>query len=112
VVGDSYYYLNLVMANRFQLDLKTFELSTHTSNLSLSITSVAFLYDVPLLDVTQDVLRSLIRSKRLWLLPCGHCRLDVHVQLDDCDILQQEHSFFEFIADAIRQCSVNSPPRL
>ncbi|KAI1132533.1 hypothetical protein F5Y10DRAFT_292939 [Nemania abortiva] len=93
------------MADRFQLDLKTFELSGRTFGLSLSMTSAAFIDDVPLRNVTKDDLSSLIQSKQLWLLPRGLCRLDVHVQLDECDIIWREEQdyFFEFIADAICQ---------
>ncbi|KAI0112216.1 hypothetical protein GGR51DRAFT_568998 [Nemania sp. FL0031] len=90
------------MANRFQIDLKTFEISSQALNLSLSMTSVAFIYDVPL-NITQDELSCLILSKQLWLLPRGLCRLEVRVQLDECDSTWREEQdcFFDFIADAI-----------
>ncbi|RYC60125.1 hypothetical protein CHU98_g6081 [Xylaria longipes] len=92
------------MANRFQLDLKTFEISSLTPNILLSMTSVAFIYDVPLQNITQDNLSSLIQSKQLWLLPRGLCRLDVRMQLGECDIREDERAgFFEFIADTICQ---------
>ncbi|KAI1172331.1 hypothetical protein F4777DRAFT_516885 [Nemania sp. FL0916] len=95
------------MADCLQINLKTFEVSSRAFDLSLSMTSVAFLYDVPILNVTQDDLLSLIQSKQLWLLPCGTCRLDVHVQLDEFDSWQKEQDgFFEFIADTIYQSSV------
>ncbi|KAI0541615.1 hypothetical protein GGR58DRAFT_528710 [Xylaria digitata] len=94
------------MANRFQLDLKAFNVSSKTFNLSLSMTSSAFIYDVPLNNITQDDLRSLIQSKQLWLLPRGVCRLDVHVYLGECDILREERNgFLEFIADTVCQSS-------
>ncbi|KAI1753684.1 hypothetical protein F4782DRAFT_65335 [Xylaria castorea] len=92
------------MAKRFQLDLKTFDISSQASKLSLSMTSVAFIYDVPLQNVTQENLSSLIQSKQLWLLPRGLCRLDVRMQLGECDAWEDERaSFFEFIADTIYQ---------
>ncbi|KAI0552837.1 hypothetical protein F4679DRAFT_52454 [Xylaria curta] len=92
------------MARHLQLDLKTFDISSQTSELSLSMASVAFIYDVPLQSVTQENLSSLIRSKQLWLLPRGLCRLDVRIQLGECDIGGEERAdFFEFIADTICQ---------
>lgn len=97
------------MADRFRLDLKTFEISTDSFNVSLSMTSVAFIYNVPLRDITQEDLSSLIRSKQLWLLPRGLCRLDIRVQLDECDIIwrEEQDGFFEFIADVICQSAVS-----
>ncbi|KAI0449634.1 hypothetical protein F5B21DRAFT_519961 [Xylaria acuta] len=95
------------MAKRFQLDLKTFDISSQTSELSLSMTSVAFIYDVPLQNITQENIGSLIQSKQLWLLPRGLCRLDVHIRLGECDIRGDGRAaFFEFIADAICQYSL------
>ncbi|KAI1151134.1 hypothetical protein F4825DRAFT_477425 [Nemania diffusa] len=96
------------MADRFRLDLKTFEISTDSFNVSLSMTSVAFIYNVPLRDITQEDLSSLIRSKQLWLLPRGLCRLDIRVQLDECDIIwrEEQDGFFEFIADVICQSAL------
>ncbi|KAF2966153.1 hypothetical protein GQX73_g7437 [Xylaria multiplex] len=89
------------------LDLKAFNVSSKTFNLSLSMTSSAFIYDVPLSNITQDDLRSLIQSKQLWLLPRGVCRLDVHVYLGECDISRQERDgFLKFIADTVCQSSV------
>ncbi|KAI1111201.1 hypothetical protein F5Y14DRAFT_317711 [Nemania sp. NC0429] len=95
------------MADRFQLDLKTIEISGQDFDLSLSMTSVAFIYDVPLRDITPDELSSLIQSKQLWLLPCGVCRLDLHVQLGECDIWPEERDdFFEFVGHTICQSSL------
>ncbi|KAI3340311.1 hypothetical protein F4824DRAFT_517685 [Ustulina deusta] len=95
------------MANRFRFDLKTFEVSSKTFDLSLSMTSRAFIYDVGLGNITQDDLSSLILSKQLWLLPRGLCRLDVHVRLGECDIRGDERDdFLDFIADTICQSSV------
>ncbi len=96
------------MANRFRFDLKTFEVSSKTFDLSLSMTSRAFIYDVGLGNITQDDLSSLILSKQLWLLPRGLCRLDVHVRLGECDIRGDERDdFLDFIADTICQSSVS-----
>lgn len=96
------------MADRFQLGLKTIEISGQTFDLALSMTSVAFIYDVPLRNITQNKLSSLILSKQLWLLPCGVCRLDVHVQLGKCGIGQEERGdFFEFVGHTICQSSVS-----
>ncbi|KAJ8133126.1 hypothetical protein O1611_g498 [Lasiodiplodia mahajangana] len=91
------------MSDYSQINLKRFELSSPTLNLSLSVTSVAFIYDVPLSITSQDDLSSLILSKKLWLLPPGLCRLEVCVKLDDCDSTwrEEQEGFFDFIADAI-----------
>ncbi|KAI0436360.1 hypothetical protein F4803DRAFT_572566 [Xylaria telfairii] len=92
------------MADHLEYNLKTFHISSQTFNLSLSMTSVAFIYDVPFQNITQEELSSLIQSKQLWLLPRGLCRLDVHMQLGECDIGRDKRvSFLEFIADAICQ---------
>ncbi|TRX97440.1 hypothetical protein FHL15_001718 [Xylaria flabelliformis] len=92
------------MARHLQLDLKTFDISSQNSALSLSMTSVAFIYDVPLQNVTQENLSSLIRSKQLWLLPRGLCRLDVRIQLGECDIgVGERADFFELVANTICQ---------
>ncbi|KAI1428726.1 hypothetical protein F5Y12DRAFT_628803 [Xylaria sp. FL1777] len=93
------------MAGRFQLDLKTFEVSSKTFNLSLSMTSRAFIYDTRLGNMPQDDISSLIRSKQLWLLPRGLCRLDVHVRMGECNISREErHGFLDSIADIVCQC--------
>ncbi|KAI1433187.1 hypothetical protein GGR50DRAFT_516331 [Xylaria sp. CBS 124048] len=95
------------MADRFRIGLKTFEISSKTFDLSLSMTSTAFIYHIPLCDTTPDHLTSLIQSKQLWLLPRGPCRLDVHVQLPECDARTEETvDFLEFIADTICQSSL------
>ncbi|KAI1162612.1 hypothetical protein F5B18DRAFT_652405 [Nemania serpens] len=95
------------MADRFQLDLKTIEISGQIFDLSLSMTSVAFIYNVPLRNITQSGLSSLILSKQLWLLPCGVSRLDVHVPLGECDIWrEQQGDFFEFVGHTICQSSL------
>ncbi|KAI0804919.1 hypothetical protein GGR55DRAFT_307288 [Xylaria sp. FL0064] len=95
------------MAHGFQLDLKTFEVSSKTFSLSLSMSSIAFIYDPQLSGLTQDNLNSLIQSKRLWLLPRGVCRLDVRLCLGECDNLRQTRDdFLEFVADTISQSSV------
>ncbi|KAI0194771.1 hypothetical protein EV127DRAFT_509038 [Xylaria flabelliformis] len=92
------------MARHLQLDLKTFDISSQNSELSLSMTSVAFIYDVPHQNVTQENISSLIRSKQLWLLPRGLCRLDVRIQLGECDIgVEERANFFELIANTICQ---------
>lgn len=99
------------MADRFQLDLKTIEISGQIFDLSLSMTSVAFIYNVPLRNITQSGLSSLILSKQLWLLPCGVSRLDVHVPLGECDIWrEQQGDFFEFVGHTICQSSVSRLP--
>lgn len=92
------------MADRSQVDLRTFEISSQDFDLSLFMTSVAFIYDVSLGNVTAKDLSSLIQSKQLWLLPRGHCRLDMHVQSDERDVWQD--GFLEFIADTVHQSSV------
>ncbi|KAI1281625.1 hypothetical protein F5Y07DRAFT_265439 [Xylaria sp. FL0933] len=95
------------MAHGFQLDLKTFEVSSKTFSLSLSMSSRAFIYDPQLSGLTQDNVNSLIQTKRLWLLPRGVCRLDVRLCLGECDNLRQNREdFLEFIADTINQSSV------
>ncbi|KAJ2985417.1 hypothetical protein NUW58_g5540 [Xylaria curta] len=97
------------MADRFLLDLKTLEISSWSFESSLSVASVAFVYDVPppLQHTTQDFLRSLIRSKQLWLLPRGLCRLDIHVKLSKRDIWQGERDgFLGLVADAVCQASL------
>ncbi|KAI1349387.1 hypothetical protein F5Y01DRAFT_327457 [Xylaria sp. FL0043] len=95
------------MAYGFQLDLKTFEVSSKTFSLSLSMSSRAFIYDPQLSGLTQDNLNSLIQSKRLWLLPRGACRLDVRLCLGECDNLRQNRDdFLQFVADTVSQSSV------
>ncbi|GAW13233.1 hypothetical protein ANO14919_026130 [Xylariales sp. No.14919] len=95
------------MDNRIKLDLKAFEISSKTFDLSLSVTSSAFIYDVPLRNTTQDHLKSLIQSKQLWLLPRGFCRLDVQVDLGECNVSREERDgFLEFIADTLCQSSI------
>ncbi|KAI0426607.1 hypothetical protein F5Y09DRAFT_351079 [Xylaria sp. FL1042] len=95
------------MANRFHLDLKTFEVSSRMFDLSLSMTSRAFIYDTQLSSLTQDNLSSLIQTKRLWLLPRGVCRMDVQLRLGECGNFRQERDdFIEFIADTVCQSSV------
>ncbi|KAI3319197.1 hypothetical protein HD806DRAFT_548761 [Xylariaceae sp. AK1471] len=97
----------LTMADRFELGLKAFEISSKGFNLSLSVTSAAFIYDVPLHNATHDELSSLIQSKQLWLLPRGLCRLELRVKLRECDICGEESAgFLEFIADRICQSSL------
>ncbi|GAP83749.2 hypothetical protein SAMD00023353_0501460 [Rosellinia necatrix] len=96
------------MADRFQLDLKTFQLSSSIFNLSISMTSVAFIYDTTLpTSMARNDLSFLIHSKQVWLLPRGLCRLDMHVQLGEGDIWQEaQDGFFEFIAETICQSSL------
>ncbi|KAI8634209.1 hypothetical protein F5Y19DRAFT_203921 [Xylariaceae sp. FL1651] len=95
------------MTDRFELDLKTFEILSKSSNLVLLVTSKAYLYDVPFYDMTQEDLIGLIKSKQLWLPPQGLCRLDVHVQLHECDISGDESAdILDFIAQTICQSSL------
>ncbi|KAI1825384.1 hypothetical protein F4861DRAFT_538068 [Xylaria intraflava] len=96
------------MSDRFsRIGLKSFVISSKTSNLSLSMTSNAFVYHAPLNSTTPDDLSSLIQSKQLWLLPRGLCRLDVYVQLPGCDApVEEPIELLEFIAETICQSSL------
>jgi hypothetical protein len=96
------------MANRFELALETFEITSKTYKLLLSVASAAFIYDVPLRGATHDDLMSLIQSKQLWLLPRGLCRLELVVKMRECGICGEEAAgFLEFIADRVCQSSVS-----
>ncbi|KAI0973090.1 hypothetical protein F4678DRAFT_38569 [Xylaria arbuscula] len=95
------------MADICQLDLRTFEVSSKTFDLSVSMTSRAFVYGPQLRDMAQDELVSLIRTKQLWLLPRGLCRLEIHVHLSEFGFCEEERNdFLEFIADTVCQSPV------
>ncbi|KAI1506496.1 hypothetical protein F5X99DRAFT_423132 [Biscogniauxia marginata] len=95
------------MANR-NLQLMTFSLSSKDSPLSLSASSMAFISNVPPPRVSSDELHHLIQAKQLWLLSSGLCRLEVIVELGDCQMAgpDSRRRFLEYIADAICQCSI------
>ncbi|KAI0203102.1 hypothetical protein F4808DRAFT_52090 [Astrocystis sublimbata] len=90
------------MAKRFKLDLKTIHASSRNSDITLSMSSVAFIYDISFRNHAQEDLLFLIQSKQLWLLPRGLCRLDVHIQMGDWDIVEDDRAdLFDLIADTI-----------
>ncbi|KAI0601912.1 hypothetical protein F4775DRAFT_604809 [Biscogniauxia sp. FL1348] len=95
------------MANH-KLQLMTYSLSSRESTLSLSTSSMAFISKVPPPRVSSDELHRLIQSRQLWLLSSGLCRLEVIVELGNCQMTWPDSRprFLEYIADAICQCSV------
>ncbi|KAI1637097.1 hypothetical protein F4809DRAFT_340735 [Biscogniauxia mediterranea] len=95
------------MANH-KLQLMTYSLSSKESTLSLSTSSMAFISKVPPPRVSSDELHQLIQSRQLWLLSSGLCRLEVIVELGNCQMTcpDSKPRFLEYIADAICQCSV------
>ncbi|KAI1295781.1 hypothetical protein F5Y03DRAFT_300563 [Xylaria venustula] len=95
------------MADICQLDLRTFEVSSKTFDLSVSMTSRAFIYGPQLRDMAQDELISRIRTKQLWLLPRGLCRLDTLVHLSEFGFCEEERNdFLDLIADTVCQSPV------
>ncbi|KAI1322952.1 hypothetical protein F5Y16DRAFT_22746 [Xylariaceae sp. FL0255] len=93
------------MDHDFEIDLKKFRL--HMSNgdfrYTLSVTSSAFVSNIPpWTHVTTENLDDLIKSKQLWLLRRGPCRLDMHVDLDTFSLLGgSTHEFLKFLADSV-----------
>ncbi|KAI1817080.1 hypothetical protein GGS20DRAFT_97986 [Poronia punctata] len=92
------------MTSRATLELKGVVISKETDGveLFLSMSSTAFLYKVPIQGATQNNLMASIRSKKLWLLPPGPCRLDLRLDLHQLGVcLEEACGFVEFIAAAI-----------
>ncbi|KAI0885325.1 uncharacterized protein GGS22DRAFT_188616 [Annulohypoxylon maeteangense] len=89
------------MADYAELELKTFELSSSDSNASLSVTSLALISGPPISQHHSEELYQLIRSKQLWLISPGVCRIQISMVSNESDV-----GFLEHLADAICQCSV------
>ncbi|KAI1083750.1 hypothetical protein F5B20DRAFT_594407 [Whalleya microplaca] len=96
------------MADYVTLELKTFELSNRNSELSLSMTSLAYIKDLPFSQSSSPDLHHLIQSKQLWLLSPGFCQLQIAV--DQSQFPERapdtEFEFLNYLADAICQCSL------
>ncbi|KAI1136699.1 hypothetical protein F5Y05DRAFT_420046 [Hypoxylon sp. FL0543] len=99
------------MAGYTELELKTFDLSSRDSDLSLSVTSLALLSDLPPSQQSSEELCDLIQSNELWLVSPGICRIQIIVHQNKLPILPDgaETGFLEHLADAICQCSVGQP---
>ncbi|KAI1210290.1 uncharacterized protein F4807DRAFT_59751 [Annulohypoxylon truncatum] len=96
------------MADYTELELKTFELSSRDSNSSLSVTSLALISGLPPFQYPPEELYQLIKSKQLWLISPGICRIQISVCQDHVSMASEESDggFLEHLADAICQCSL------
>lgn len=96
------------MAHHTELELKTFELSSIYSDLTLSITSVALVSDVPS-EYPPDELCRLIQESQLWLVSSGLCRIQIIVDQSRLPMSSEEAriSFLEHLADTICECPVS-----
>ncbi|OTA57228.1 hypothetical protein K449DRAFT_139876 [Hypoxylon sp. EC38] len=96
------------MTDYTELELKTFDISGRDSNLSLSVTSLALVSDLPSSQKSPEELCRLIQSKQLWLVSPGVCRIQIIVRQNKLPIVPEgaEIGFLEHLADTICQCSV------
>ncbi|KAI0013226.1 hypothetical protein F4779DRAFT_442223 [Xylariaceae sp. FL0662B] len=96
------------MADYVKLELKTFELSKRNSNLSLAMTSLAYIKDLPFSQTSSLDIHRLIQSKQLWLLSPGFCQLQIVVDQSQfpTTVLHTKFDFLDYLADAICQCSL------
>ncbi|KAI0124499.1 hypothetical protein F4776DRAFT_665057 [Hypoxylon sp. NC0597] len=93
------------MTDYTELELKTFDISGRDSNLSLSVTSLALVSDLPSPQQSSEELCRLIQSKQLWLVSPGVCRIQIIVRQNKLpDGI--EVGFLEHLANAICQCSL------
>ncbi|KAI0833013.1 hypothetical protein F5Y06DRAFT_307442 [Hypoxylon sp. FL0890] len=96
------------MADYTELELKTFDLSSRDSDLSLSVTSLALISDLPSPQQSSEELCQLIQSKQLWLVSPGVCRIQIIVRQNQLSLSSDgiEVGFLEHLADVICQCSI------
>ncbi|KAI0900963.1 hypothetical protein F4806DRAFT_176174 [Annulohypoxylon nitens] len=100
--------LRLAMADHAELELKTFEISSIDSNVSLSVTSLALISNIPLTSYSPEDIFQLVQSKQLWLVSPGLCRIQISVRQDQFSMVSIENDvrFLEHLADAICQCAL------
>ncbi|KAI5863478.1 hypothetical protein GGS23DRAFT_596654 [Durotheca rogersii] len=96
------------MSDYLELELKSFQLSSEQANMSLSVTALALISNIPPSQYSPEELRRLIDLKRLWLVSPGLCRIQIII---DQSLLctwesNPEVGFLEYLADAICQCSL------
>ncbi|XXG97190.1 DNA replication factor C complex subunit Rfc1 [Hypoxylon texense] len=93
------------MARHNELELKTFELSSIYSDLTLSVTSVALISGAPS-EYSPDELCRLIQENQLWLVSSGLCRIQIIVDQSPLSIPSEEArlGFLEHLADTICEC--------
>ncbi|KAI1447382.1 hypothetical protein F5Y02DRAFT_415935 [Annulohypoxylon stygium] len=96
------------MADHAELELKTFEISSIDSNVSLSVTSLALISNIPLTSYSSEDIFQLVQSKQLWLISPGLCRIQISVRQDQFSMASIENDvrFLEHLADAICQCAL------
>ncbi|KAL7624028.1 hypothetical protein AAE478_005585 [Parahypoxylon ruwenzoriense] len=89
-----------------ELELKTFDLSNDHSDLSLSVTSIALVSNLPSSHYSSEELIRLIQLKQLWLVSSGVCRIQIIVDRNQFPAWMEdpEVGFLEYLASTICQC--------